>query len=152
MKNCVTNFVPKNIEQTAFYVLDLTCSFLSSPPNARVEYSGTGVNRRAKYICNDGYYRRTGSSSRRCTGGGTWEGLAADCQSISEKKSNQIFIILAALRRSVYVTSGGVYLRGLAPGHHRHEVAAVATLCPFGPTRDLSPRPPAPIEMSKQLS
>ena len=51
------------------------------------------------------------------------------------------------------VTSGGVHLRGLAPGQHSSEKTPqrgkpLATQCWFQPTRISNPRPIAPVAMS----
>ena len=63
------------------------------------------------------------------------------------KKLNQIFIILAVLRR---VTSCGAHLRGLAPGQHSSEEMsqrwrAVGDTVSDLTGRESNPRPPAPI-------
>ena len=59
----------------------MTCGNLVPPSNTRIEFSGEGIRRRAKYICKEDFYRKSGSSTRRCTGGGTWDGKSAVCQS-----------------------------------------------------------------------
>ena len=43
-------------------------------------------------------------------------------------RNNQIFIMLAVIRRSMQRISGG-HLRGFAPGQHRRSVTAVASRC-----------------------
>ena len=74
-------FFFKVYNKVYYMVKGLTCASLDLPLHATINFTGKGVQRRARYICNEGFYRQSGSSSRRCTGGGTWEGSPAVCQS-----------------------------------------------------------------------
>ena len=41
---------------------------------------------------------------------------------VNQIKNNQIFIIMAVLRRSAQQTRGGAHFRGLVPGQHSFEL------------------------------
>uniref|UniRef100_H2YS37 C3/C5 convertase n=1 Tax=Ciona savignyi TaxID=51511 RepID=H2YS37_CIOSA len=58
---------------------NMTCGEAPVVRNATIEYTGSGVERIAHYICENGFYLASGSSSRRCGGRGTWDGSQPVC-------------------------------------------------------------------------
>ena len=76
---------------------------------------------------------------------------------VAESKNNftKIFRLLVRLKSNLHytraITSGGIHLRGSAPGHGatplRKNVVAAATLCPICQTQESNPQPYAKIAM-----
>jgi len=51
-----------------------------------MKYTGHGTSRKAHYVCNEGYYLHSGSDTRKCTGGGTYDGILPLCRRMTCKK------------------------------------------------------------------
>ena len=61
------------------FTADVDCGLAPATRDATIEYTGEGFTRVAHYSCNDGFYVRDGSTTRKCTGGGSWDGLPLSC-------------------------------------------------------------------------
>ncbi|XP_076821431.1 protein lev-9-like [Clavelina lepadiformis] len=62
---------------------DISCGRAPPAENTRITYTGEGFQRRAYYTCTPGFYLRTGDYERKCTGGGTWDGIRVSCRRIT---------------------------------------------------------------------
>uniref|UniRef100_H2YD57 C3/C5 convertase n=1 Tax=Ciona savignyi TaxID=51511 RepID=H2YD57_CIOSA len=62
---------------------NLNCGDAPSVRNATIQYVGSGLDRIAHYICAEGFYLASGSTSRRCAGSGTWDGIQPTCERIT---------------------------------------------------------------------
>uniref|UniRef100_H2YT17 C3/C5 convertase n=1 Tax=Ciona savignyi TaxID=51511 RepID=H2YT17_CIOSA len=62
---------------------NLTCEDVPAVRNATIQYVGSGLDRIAHYICAEGFYLASGSTSRRCAGSGTWDGIEPTCERIT---------------------------------------------------------------------
>ncbi|XP_063877551.1 sushi, von Willebrand factor type A, EGF and pentraxin domain-containing protein 1-like isoform X4 [Scylla paramamosain] len=56
------------------------CSTLPVVPNSHIVYSGSGVNSRAEYVCNEGYTLEGGDFELLCQPDKTWLGALPSCQ------------------------------------------------------------------------
>ena len=62
------------------HVSDVDCGPAPEINNTVIDYTGEGFFREAFYSCNEGYYLAGGSSSRKCSAGGTWSGKPIVCE------------------------------------------------------------------------
>ncbi|XP_076821631.1 uncharacterized protein LOC143468357 isoform X1 [Clavelina lepadiformis] len=81
-----------------------------APPtsNSGISYTGIGVERRAHYTCNSGFYVSSGDPERKCTGGGRWDGNIVSCRRIT--CSNPLTSIQLMGGRVVYGLPGPFYV------------------------------------------
>lgn len=64
-----------------FVVID--CGKLQTPEKAKkMVETGTGLNDRVIFECNEKGYEIKGSETRSCLENGTWSGVATSCESI----------------------------------------------------------------------
>ncbi|CAK8674431.1 unnamed protein product [Clavelina lepadiformis] len=61
---------------------DVDCGTAPPVEMGTIEYSGEGFEKVAHYSCAEGYFISSGSPSRSCTGGGTWDGQPLVCERV----------------------------------------------------------------------
>ena len=61
-------------------------------------YVGEGFDRVAYYSCNEGYFVTNGTTARKCTARGTWDGSLIQCQRMS--KDAVFFYVFSNNKRS----------------------------------------------------
>ncbi|CAK8674437.1 unnamed protein product [Clavelina lepadiformis] len=62
---------------------DVDCGIAPPTLNATIKYTGSGFRKIANYICDDRFFLSSGSPSRQCTGGGTWDGRTPICERVT---------------------------------------------------------------------
>ena len=75
---CTPTFIPMDINLSA-HILAIGCGNLEDPENGRVTLTGTTINSKATYSCNDGFFL-TGVRTRICQFNGEWSGKAPTCE------------------------------------------------------------------------
>lgn len=58
----------------------ISCGEAPSIPHATIEYTGSGRDKVAHYLCDEGMYVTGGDVSKKCSGTGQWEGRSPRCE------------------------------------------------------------------------
>ncbi|XP_050712143.1 sushi, von Willebrand factor type A, EGF and pentraxin domain-containing protein 1-like isoform X3 [Eriocheir sinensis] len=59
------------------------CSTLPAVPNSHIVYTGSGINSRAEYVCNEGYTLVDGDFELLCQANKAWLGVVPSCQIVN---------------------------------------------------------------------